>query len=81
MSQSIKKKDDLAEGNLNENLIANRTRTKHPISDSTAIARSSPDRQTCDFKNDILLEDILDYKKAQLLNSPQVLRALRDKIL
>lgn len=34
-----------------------------------------------DFKNEILLDDILDFKKAQLLNSSEVLEFFRDKNL
>ena len=72
MSQSsTTKKDDFK---LNEN-----QKHKNQLINEKQLTNSS-DRLNCDFKNDLLLNDILDFKKAQLLNSPEVLEFLRDKI-
>lgn len=82
MSQpSANKKDDFGL-NISGAHESSKKSNKTSKSSSRKLAsnQASNDKSAnCDFKNDALLENILDYKKAQLLNSPQVLEFLKKK--
>lgn len=76
MSSSSNKKDLLKLNESEDNKL-----TKNLNNKSARKLVNSDRSNLIDFKNEILLDDILDFKKAQLLNSSEVLEFFRDKNL
>lgn len=85
MSQSSTAKDDLNNNSTKnqlstKNTITNANRKTQRESQINTHSTDTDNNSNLTFKNEYLLEDILDFKKAQLLNSQQVEKFFNDKL-